>query len=580
MRHTLFILLVFPIIGIVLLLPSVFSFNPMNGHLTSQPTAVPTIFDYLPLVAKNRSPGSIPTPTVTSTAAPSTTPSFTPTPTTTSATAPTGSPTVTVTETPTPTVTVTGTPTPTNTPTTAGPSASPFGVDMSATGITEAGGISQIPEAGIEWVRVAMGWSFVEGQGALPPDSPVYNWNTYDTWVANATVAGVVPIMIVGYPIPELYRASGWEDANCGLLSDDGLDRFRDFLAAAAERYDGDGVDDAPGSPVVKYWELGNEPDSATTDGSHFGLCYGDYPDNYAELLRTAWSVLHNEPGREVYLVFGGTASEDCCGFNINFLDNVFDYIQNHPLSDGEEYFDVMNFHAYSSFVGRMTGGSYVYNPPSIITKANMVRDKLAAHSSPHLRDKPLMLTEAGRRDTSDQVAWGQPGTDERQSRYVPQLYVRSMAAGLQATTWFAAKDLDLGGTIFGYGLLDINNNPKQSYWAYKTLTEELDGYMYAAARTDSVSWPSPIEGHVFANGSGGEKWVVFIPPQNAGATQSMSFPFSKVKVVDYDKFNSLYPDGSGDPSKTRVLCGDGGVDVTITEDPIYVQPDPLDPCP
>lgn len=451
----------------------------------------------------------------------------------------------------------------------------PFGADMGVTGITAAGGLTPLEEANNRWVRVAIDWSQVEGDGVLPPGSPTYSWGSYDNWFSNAAGAGMVPIAIVGYRVPLNYRAVGWSGINCGLLSSAGMDRFEEFLEAAAERYDGDGIDDAPDSPVVEYWELGNEPDSTETSGSHFGLCYGNYGDEYAELLRTAWSALHSDPNRDVHLVFGGIAHENCCSFNINFLDDVLDYIQNHPLPSGEEYFDVMNFHGYSSFLDG-------YSPPSILGKTQVIRNELAARSSPHLQNKPLMLTEAGRRNTSDQTAWGRPGTDARQSRYATQLFARSIAADLEATIWFATKDFIFGNppTVYGYGLLEDNNDRKDSYWAYKGVVDELAGYAYDAAVTGSVSWPSPVEGHGFTDGAGNEKWVVFIPPQDEGTTRTVSFPFSKIKVVDYDKFNSTYPTGAGDPSKTQILCGAGSVDVTITADPIYVEPNPPEPCP
>ena len=38
--------------------------------------------------------------------------------------------------------------------------------------------------------------------------------------------------------------------------------QFKQYFREVVERYDGDGYKDAPGSAVVTYWEMYNEPDA------------------------------------------------------------------------------------------------------------------------------------------------------------------------------------------------------------------------------------------------------------------------------------------------------------------------------
>jgi len=426
-------------------------------------------------------------------------------------------------------------------------------------------------QAGAEWYRIIVSWDQIE------PSRYAYNWSAYDNRISGLRQRGL-------YPLVEIRGAPSWALASgqppCGLLNSTGLQAYSEFITAMVERSDGDGTGDMAGSYIVRYWEIGNEVDKKASEGwSHYGLCYGENPNEYAQLLARSWDAAHGADP-EVQVVFGGMAYEKCCGFNSDpldqvpgpdFFDNVLSYIKNNQRSGGKKYFDVMAIHAYGWFV------SHYYNPPEVRTKYQIVRDKLSGCAC-GLGGVPLMNTEGGRQ-SNETIVWEHLSTPERQARYVPVLFVRSLAADLKAVFWYAM--MDYGG--HGYGLLTETNEPKPSYWAYKTLTDELDGYAYDAGRTESISWPSPVEGHVFSDGVGGEKWVVFIPPQYEGTaqeTQLMSFPFSKIKVVDYDKFNSTYPDGDGDPSKTRVLCGSGSVNVTITVDPILVQPNPAEPCP
>jgi hypothetical protein len=276
-------------------------------------------------------------------------------------------------------------------------------------------------------------------------------------------------------------------------------------------------------------------------------------------------------------VLFGGLAYEKCCGFNSDprdqdpgpdFFDSVLNYIKNHPRPTGQKYFDIMNIHAYSSFM-------HLYNPPDERTKYQIVRNKLV-NCACGLDNVPLMNTEGGRRSDSGQTAWGQPGSPERQSRYVSQFYVRGLAANLKAVLWYAM--MDYGGN--GYGLLTAANEPKKAYWAYKTLTEEQAGFTYKRTLTTTDTGSADIEGYAFENGSGKQKWVVYIPPQKEGTTQQMTFPFSRVRRVAHEKYEGVSGTliagavkeiADGDPDDLG-SAGDGKVTLQITVDPIYVE--------
>src|SRR5205085_2459864 len=76
------------------------------------------------------------------------------------------------------------------------------------------------------------------------------------------------------------------------------------YVRNVVERYDGDGLDDAPGSPRMAYWEVWNEENIA--------LFWPTKPDaaEYSALLKaTAQTIRAADPNAKV--VLGGLANAD-----------------------------------------------------------------------------------------------------------------------------------------------------------------------------------------------------------------------------------------------------------------------------
>jgi hypothetical protein len=127
-----------------------------------------------------------------------------------------------------------------------------------------------VRETGATMPRVGMRMDlFQKGM----PDHP-------DAMVTDAAAAGGSALAMLFNESQPVTRPDGSKDQGCkppqGLwepVFDNGSDEPRDgakvnprnewavFVAAMAERYDGDGVGDAPGSPRVTYFSVWNEPD-------------------------------------------------------------------------------------------------------------------------------------------------------------------------------------------------------------------------------------------------------------------------------------------------------------------------------
>ena len=121
------------------------------------------------------------------------------------------------------------------------------------------------------------------------------------------------------------------------------MEAYKNFLAKAVERYDGDGENDMPGIEIpVKYWEVMNEP--SMQGGSTGGLgeelkFFVGTSEEYLEILKASFEVIKaTDP--EAKVVQGGMAGMQQ-GF-LDFWEPIFD-------SGGGDYFDIANMHSINT---------------------------------------------------------------------------------------------------------------------------------------------------------------------------------------------------------------------------------------
>ena len=126
------------------------------------------------------------------------------------------------------------------------------------------------------------------------------------------------------------------------------LSEFEEFMGELVERYDGDNYRDAPGSPVVDYWELYNEPDGIIAGlprrvTEDIGVCMvTNMQKCYVRCIR--WS----KPLRPMLRCCLGALPMTCLLMRVarlyrQFIDDVL-------IHNGGACFDYMNFHYYPAF--------------------------------------------------------------------------------------------------------------------------------------------------------------------------------------------------------------------------------------
>jgi hypothetical protein len=362
----------------------------------------------------------------------------------------------------------------------------------------------------------------------------------------------MVPLVLI------MQNAEWAANTPCGPVND--LPAFEEFVGALARRY-----------PQVRYWALYNEPDNSKYPEHVGGGCFGGNDlngngrldvEDYAEQLRIAWRAIHNA-NPSARLVAGALAFDNFDEetappgypgggrggwYNYNFVSQLFEYMRAHPLEGGAKYFDVLSFNfyfIYGPFWERQAGGV------SVSAKANMLKQLMQNAGIA----APLLVSETG----EDSMGT----SNERQSEYLVQTYVRGLASGIEAMVWWTFRDFPDSSpppsNTWKYGLLDQDNDPKPAYAAFQTISRELTGAVFAQ--------PLQVEGgegYLFSKDGGG-KAVVWSSSNNP---VTVAFSASQLLVTDMYGTQKVVADGTADDADGTV----GRVGLTVGTNPIYVQ--------
>jgi hypothetical protein len=163
--------------------------------------------------------------------------------------------------------------------------------------------------------------------------------------------------------------------------------------------------------------------------------------------------------------------------------------------------------------------------------------------------NKPVWLTESGEH--------GRPGDDAslaEQANYVIKVNVRALSVGIRKIVWYA---LTTPNDDTEMQLLYDDWTPKPAFYAYKTLTREMRGYVY-----DHTLNITGVEGYAFRSRQQDEKIVAW------GSGAITFTPASQLRVVDRNGNVAWIQDG-----------GPGDLDDGVNNSIIYqVSNDDLHP--
>jgi hypothetical protein len=417
------------------------------------------------------------------------------------------------------------------------PAVNVFGVQMYGDLNSSAAALDLAQTAGVGWVRWPFGWDTIEPYNTTAEH---YNWAETDAAFGAIKAAGLNVIATMA-------RNPSWAATySAGRLDRSGVEPFAEFMAAAVERYDGDGMHDAPGSPIVDYWEIYNEPDGGDPIRARYGTGFwGPYGADYAQMLCAVYPAA-KAANPSAKIVLGGVAydwfEEDGGPFVRAFLDDVL-------TAGGGHCLDALAFHYYPQF-------EPVWTPygPGLSGKTNYLRSKLNTYGHSNL---PLLVTESGYHSNAD-PRW--PSTPEIQSDYVVRLFTQAIASDVRVMIWFSWTDLP--DYWAANGLLDRNRQPKSAYYALSVARRKLGEAAFRFRLSASEIGNSDVETYLF-HGTYGPLYVVWA---NGSDTREVKLPGEIARVS-----------GLGDETVAKVLDASDGNDdghVTITTRPtsLYVE--------
>jgi len=417
--------------------------------------------------------------------------------------------------------------------------------------------MAALKESGAGWARVRINWSWIEPNPPQAGQPPNYVWGPYHDQKLRAGAETGVKLIATVADLPDWAGVSP-----CTPLYPDRRDEFARFLTDLVKRYKQPPYN-------IRHWELFNEPDGTWENLWAGGLgCWGNSGDQYAQMLAVAYPAIKAaDPGATVLL--GGVAhdwfTEYAGPFYRYFPDDVM-------AAGGGKFVDALSFHYFPDFHAEWDrwdpnspdrrngwlpaptcgdlfdakGTEYEATGSDITAKTNHFRNRMRTCFGVN---KPIWITELAEHGYANDT-----NSLNQQARYVIQGHVRGLAAGVKNITWYA---LSTPNDSYQQALLFDDLAPKPAFYAYKTLTTELDGFEYARTLTIAAG-----EGYVFKRPCGPEKTV-------AWGSGSYTLTAGSVRIVNRTGTAKTVLDGAAEDMDQ---IKDGKIKLQLSADPIFIS--------
>lgn len=450
---------------------------------------------------------------------------------------------------------------------------SPFGIhDPTVPNIDR---IEDVAVIRAKWVRYAgkngIVWDIIE------PQKGTFDWAYYDQLYLG-TFKNNIKMFVSILP------ANRWDryiDPRQPEQMPKDIEAYKNFLRKAVERYDGDGIDDAPGSPVISVWQISNEAD----------LFWKGTPADYAKFLKESYKII-KEANPKALVAIAGVASPLGFAGTKKFYLPLLEELSRIRDNPQDRYFDIFDFHwypfmfesQYNYLVEHAFGAKVGFYLDAYI---NDIKQRLSGYGYDNI---PIFITETAQYSGKpNPPPWadpqiGGPGfrSEKNQALDLFKIYVYSLAKGVKKIFWVTLTEWhNFGGGPNGvFDNVGLINNPqndgqshkKLAYYTYRKMVDILEGSDWNNIQTvqekDGICIYKFIKNGkpiwVAWNDNPGEKEIMIsgIFAKQVKITEAMPKYESGKEVKDYNAAFKTY---------TKVVM-DGKVNINLGELPVFVE--------
>jgi len=334
-----------------------------------------------------------------------------------------------------------------------------------------------LKDIGVKWVRYAgrsgIVWDIVE------PEKERFNWYYNDSLYLKTSKDGIN--MVITILNPSRWDRAERDGRRPSHRLPRNIDAYKNFLKKVVERYNGDGIDDAPGSPVIKYWQIQNEPD----------IFWRDTPEDFARFLKISYQVI-KEYNKNAKVVLAGVGMPS--GVQ-KFYIPMLKHLNKIKDGKGDRYFDIFDLH----WIEGGTGG-YKTTKGLMDERTNFrelikhIRESLDLYG---YNNVPIWITEMASYD-------GKPRNRrinfpfESERDYASELfkrYIYPLSLGVEKIFWVSLiewQNFDGEGVNGYFDSVGLINNPRNdgsshkkiAYYTYKLMVEKLNGTYWNKMKT------------------------------------------------------------------------------------------------
>ncbi len=343
---------------------------------------------------------------------------------------------------------------------------SPFGISIAGfLGKDYGKSLKYMKEAGANEVRFmanpswgSLSWKDVEYEKGK------FNWSELDEHYLKAK-ENELDIMVNIYP-----DTPKWDpnyDENVIMQYPGNINAYLNFIKKAAERYDGDGIQDASGSPIVNSWILGTEMwRGEGWSNAHGGkIWWAGTAEEYADLfVKTYEAIKSVNPDAVVKLAGSNPLIDEEEG--TDYEERVYKELRKliHDIPDFSFGYslhfypgDKRDFEAYTHAI-------------------DLAREVLSENG---FYNVPITIT-----DTACFLLKDDSFKEQKLAKYIIKTYIFGFAHDLKSIVWAQLSDGLEYGKQFEAGLISnpsMSNQDKNYYknlgfYTYKLMTEKLEG--------------------------------------------------------------------------------------------------------